>query len=277
MVRTVLNGILVAAVVLGGMAQAKAPDAIGRARAAYNAKKFDEAIAAATYAMQTASQASVAAMILGRSHLERYRVARLDSDLDDGRAALRLVVPDQLGPRDRMEYLVGLGESLYLDGCIPGCFSAAAEMFALALARSESVADREQVFEWWAGSLDQLAQFSQDNDRQAVYRRILDGATAELAKDDRSASATYWLMAAARGTGDLERAWGAAIAGWIRSRGLGEKSDALRADLDRFVTRVLLPERALQAAPNADARPALAMFIGQWDEIKRKYPSPGFP
>ena len=37
-------------------------------------------------------------------------------------------VPDQLAPRDHVDFLVGLGLSLYLDGC-DGCFSAAAEMF----------------------------------------------------------------------------------------------------------------------------------------------------
>ena len=267
-----MSGILMAAVLVGTLAQAQPPDALTRARLAYNSGKYDAAITAATDAMKTASQASVAAMILGRAHLERYRASRVESDLVDARTALRQVVPDQLSARDRVEYLVGLGESLYLDGCTPGCFSAAAEMFALALARSEPGTDREVVFEWWAGALDQLAQFSHDDDRATVYRRILDGASAELGRDDRSASASYWLMAAARGTGDLDRAWGAAIAGWVRSRGLGARGDKLRTDLDRFVTQVLLPERARQTSPDADARPALAMYVGQWEEIKRKYP-----
>jgi len=271
MAPSVLKGIVIAGVLIGAMAQAPAPDALARARAAYNAGKFDAAIAPPGEAMKTASQANVAAMILGRAHLERYRGARTESDLDDARSALRLVVPDQLSAAERVEYLVGLGESLYLEGCIPGCFSAAAEIFALALAKSDNGPAREPVFEWWASTMDQQAQFSQDNDRAGVYRRLLDGATAELAKDDRSASATYWLMAAARGTGDIERAWGAAIAGWVRSRGLGTRGDALRADLDRFVMKVLLPERARQAVPDADARGALAMYVIQWEEIKKKY------
>jgi hypothetical protein len=183
---------------------------------------------------------------------------------------LKQVVPDRLAPRDRVEFLVGLGESLYLDGCT-GCFGAAAEMFQIALARSDAGADRESVFEWWASALDRHAQFGQEHDPTAVYKRLLDAATQELAANDRSVSATYWLMAAARGTGDLERAWGAAIAGWVRARTLGAKGDALRADLDRFVTQVLLPERARQEAADADARPALARLVAQWEEIKAKY------
>jgi hypothetical protein len=221
--------------------------------------------------MKTASEASAAAMVLGRAHLERFRASRKDSDLDDARVALKNVVPDQLTPRDRVDYLVGLGESLYLEGCASGCFGAAAEVFELALARSATAGvDREPIFEWWAGALDQQAQYSPESSG-VIYRRMLDGATAELARDDRSASATYWMVAASRGIGDLDRAWAAAIAGWVRSRGLGKRGDALRADLDRFVTQALLPERARQAAPDGDARPALAMFAGQWEEIKKKF------
>ena len=41
--------------------------------------------------------------------------------------------------------------------------------------------------------------------------------SAELATDGGSAPASYWLAVAARGTGDLERAWQAAIAGWVRA------------------------------------------------------------
>ena len=247
-----------------------------RARpSAYNAGKFDEAIAAATDAMHAASQANAAAVVLGRSHLERFRMTNTGSDLEAARAALRQVVPDKLAPRDRVEFLVGLGESLYLEGCT-GCFGAAAEMFQIALARSDAGADRDAVFEWWASALDRQAQFGKETDPTAVYKRLLDGANQELAVNDRSASATYWLMAAAHGTGDLERAWGAAIAGWVRARTLGAKGDALRTDLDRFVTQVLLPERARQEAPD-DARPSLARLVAQWEEIKSKYSWPTLP
>jgi hypothetical protein len=200
------------------MGQAPAPDALGRARLAYNAGKFDEAIVAARDALKTPALANAAGVVLGRASLERYRQSSNRTDLDDARTALLGVAPGQLAPRDHVEYLVGLGLSLYLDGCTDGCFSAAAELFDRALARAEPGADRERVFEWWAGSLDRQAQYGPEAERVGVYRRILERADAELVRDDQSASACYWLAAAARGTGDLERAWGAAVAGWTRQR-----------------------------------------------------------
>lgn len=260
------------ALLMATMGQAQAPDPLGRAKRAYNAGEFDAAIAAATEAMKVPALANPAAVVLGRAHLARYRQSSTPEDLEQARLALRLVVPEQLSPRDRVEFQVGLGVSLYLDGCTDGCLSAAAEMFALALGGTDDPADRERVFEWWAGALDRQAQSVLEADRGTIYRRILERADAELAKNDRSVSASYWLAAAARGTGDLERAWGASIAGWVRARGLGPRGEALRADLDRFVTTVLLPERArLSSPPDADAHPALANLLQQWEEIKKKY------
>ena len=90
-------------------------------------------------------------------------------------------------------------------------------------------------------------------------------------RNDRSAPATYWLAAAARGAEDLERAWGAAIAGWMRARYMGAAGVSLRADLDKLVTDALLPERARQMAPDGDARSALASLTAQWDDIKKKF------
>jgi tetratricopeptide (TPR) repeat protein len=253
------------------LGQAATPDALGRARLAYNAGKFDEAISAAKEALEVPALANAAAVVLARADLERFRQSSNPEDLDNARAALKLVVPDRLTPRDHQEFLVALGLSLYLDGCTDGCFSAAAEFFDRALARADPDGDRERLFEWWAGALDRQAQFGPDEERVAVYRRILGRAEAELARDDRSVPANYWLAAAARGTGDLERAWGAAIAAWVRARDLGPRGDVLRGDLDRFVTLALLPERARQLAADADPRPALEQMLAQWDEIKKKY------
>ncbi len=122
----------------------------------------------------------------------------------------------------------------------PTAASAAPRRCSASRSRAPTSADRDRVFEWWAGALDREAQFGPEAERGVIYRRILDRAEAELARNDRSPSASYWLAAAARGVGDLERAWGASIAGWVRARGLGPRGDALRADLDRFVTQVLL-------------------------------------
>jgi hypothetical protein len=81
-------------------------------------------------------------------------------------------------------------------------------------------------------------------------------------------------VAAARGTGDLERAWGAAVAAWLRAGFFGADGASLRADLDRFVTEVLLPERAAQLAPSADPRPTLAQLHTGWQTFKERWQGP---
>jgi tetratricopeptide (TPR) repeat protein len=251
-------------------AQTQTADPLIQARTAYNAGEFDQAIAAATNALRVPQLANAGAVVLARAHLDRYRVGAAREDLDAARNALRLVVPDALAPRDHVEFLVGLGLSLYLEGCPDGCYGGAAEIFAVALARADDMGDRERIFEWWAGALDRQAQFGPENERADVYRRILARAEAELARNDRSASAMYWLAASARGTGDLQRAWSLASAGWIRARSLGPRGEQLRADLDRLVTQALLPERARLQSPT-DPPTALAPLLQHWEEIKKKY------
>ena len=263
------------------MEQAAQPDALTRARIAYNDRLFDQAITAAEEAMRTPASANAAAVVLGRALLERYRQSADQSpdstDLDRARAVLARVRPAELAPRDHVEFLLGLGVSLFVDGCTGGCFSAAAEFFQLALARvtSPETGSREAIFEWWAGALDRQAQLAPDEERERIDRRMLERADAELAARPDSASASYWVAAAARGAGDFERAWGAAIAAWVRARYLGPSGDTLRTDLDRLVTQVLLPERAKHLSPGADARPMLALLLRQWTEIKGKYRDKG--
>jgi hypothetical protein len=84
-------------------------------------------------------------------------------------------------------------------------------------------------------------------------------------------------VAAARGTGDLDRAWGAAVAAWLRARFFEGAGAALRADLDRFVSDVLLPERAEQLAPGADPRPTLAQLEAGWEAFKARWQAPDRP
>jgi hypothetical protein len=257
------------------MGQAKAPNSLTKARQAYNAGQVDAAIAAAQDALNVPTQPPAlkneAAVVLSRAYLDRYRQHSATADLDEARKALQQVAPASLAPPVRIEYLVAEGLSLYYDGCPDGCFGGAAEMFKVALSALAIGPERERVFEWWAGALDRQAQFGPEAERSAVYRRLLDGADAEVARNDESAPATYWVVAAATGAGELERAWSASIAGWIRSRTFGARGDALRADLDRFVTQVLLPERARALAPDTDARPVFATMTGQWEEMKRRY------
>ena len=66
----------------------------------------------------------------------------------------------------------------------------------------------------------------------------------ELATHPGSGAAAYWLAAAARAQGDLQAAWDAALAGWVRATLTVDRGAALRADLDRLVLRAIVPDRA---------------------------------
>lgn len=264
-----------ALVVLAGLQQSPSRDALAHARLAYNEHHFDDAIAAAIEAGKSTDQASPAAVVLARAYLDRYHESdasqRDPADLDHARDALKGVEVSKLSPRDSVEYLVGLGESLFYDE--PPRFGAAAEMFEQAM-RHEDVLPaeaRDTLFEWWADALDREAQLVPDADRKPLYERILRRSEDELERNADSPVAAYWLAAAARGADQLERAWDAAIAGWIRAGALGPRGLTLRADLDRLVTNVILPERAKRIAPTGDAQAALAMFKTQWEEIKKKW------
>ena len=257
------------------LSSAQAPvDPLTRARQAYNNRQFDAAIAAAREASDAPATANIAAVVLARAHLERFRAGSEPADIEAARTALARVKPDLLPARDRVEFLVGQGVAMFFDGCTQGCFSAAAEFFDLALAAATPVdpALREPIFEWWATALDHQAQDSaEEAERRPTYRRILERAEAERARDQDSASAAYWVAIAAKGSGDFDRAWGAAIAGWVRAKYLGAKGERLRTDLNRFVTEILLPERAKATTPDDDPGPALENLKKQWSEITEKY------
>jgi hypothetical protein len=244
-----------------------------RARQHYNAREFDAAIEAASEARKVPALANAAAVIFARAHLERYRTGLAPDGLVDAREALKQVYATSLSARDQVEFLIALGEALYLDGCDGGCYSAAAEMFDEALSRASALdsVERDALFEWWAAALERVAQAAPAADRKPIYGRILARADLELARPDPSPSASYWLAVAARGSGDYERAWGGAIAGYIRSKHLGPRGTKLRDDLDRFVTGILMPERARALTPEGDAKPLLAELLAQWEDVKKKW------
>ena len=260
--------------VLASSAQTQPLDALSRARRAYNNRQFEAAIAAAKEAQGTPAAANSATVVMARAYLDKFRASSDAADMEAARAALANVKPELLPARDRVEFLVGLGVAMFYDGCAQGCFSAAAEFFDLALAAATPVdpALREPIFEWWATALDHQAQYAvEDIERRATYRRLLDRADAERARDQDSASAAYWVAASARGAGDYDRAWGAAIAGWVRARYLGSRGETLRTDLNKLVMEILLPERAKATTPDDDPGPALESLRKQWTEITGKY------
>jgi hypothetical protein len=241
------------------------PDALARSRLFYNQRQYEQAIAAAEKAVQLPAQADSARLVIGRSYLERFRQSANPEDLSAARDALRGVQAALLPAGDRAELLVGLGEALYLDNA----FGAAAEMFESGLGPSTPSDARESVLDWWASSLDRLALTHAPEDRPDIYARIVTRMQEELQRDPASPSAAYWLAAASRGAGDLERAWNAAIAGWVRALLSRQRGAALRADLDDLVVTAIIPERAREMGP--DRERAIAELRKEWEGVKANW------
>jgi hypothetical protein len=252
-------------------------DTLARARTAYNGGQYDAAIAAAIEARKSPALASAASLVLARAYLERYRTSANSSDLASAREALGAIRAGDLDARSRLELVIGLGQSLYLDDE----FGPAAELFGSAL-ETRAVLEpsaRERLLDWWATAMDRLAQVRDSSDRDPIYRRMASRMEGALGDDPMSPAASYWLVAGARGAGDLDRAWDAAIAAWVRAPCAPDGGDALRSDLDRLVVQALIPERARARAGTGDAAPEAARLRDEWEGIKRKVaaPSPSPP
>jgi hypothetical protein len=257
---TVLLAILLLAPV-GLVAQ----DPLGDARRYYNAGQFDDAERAARAAGEDAATANSARVVLGRIHLERYRKAPSETSLSDARAAFRQVDPQQLDARERVELALGFAETLFLEDR----FAAAAEMFTPLLAASGVLGDsaHERVLDWWATALDRHAQTRPMGERPAIYARIASRMHEELVRDPGSIPAGYWVVAAARASGDLDTAWSAATAGWIRAVLGRDRGVILRGDLDRLVVQAIIPERAARLSPK-DSSVAVTGLLSEWEAFK---------
>lgn len=263
--------------ILGASASAWAQprtDDLAQARRLYNDHQYDAAIDAATTAARSPATAAAAAVVLARAHLERFRTTDDVASLGAAREALRSIDVTALSARDRVEYLIGLGQSFYLDEETPlddRC-AAAAEFFEGALNQADvlDAGSRDLLFDWWAMSLDKQAQ-QNPNPTRPLYERIVARAEREATESSASAAALYWLAAGAAGMNDPQRAWGAAVAGWIRSSSLGPRGAILRSDLDLLMSRVVLPSRARQLAPMGDQQLAFKQITEQWAEFKKKW------
>ena len=255
--------LLVFAALPGVGRPADPPDPLVQARLLYNEGKWDEAIAMAGQARAVPARVDSADLIVARVRLERFRERADGTDLIGARDALRRLNPRKFTPRERTEYVVGLGEALYLDGS----FGAAAAVFDSLLEQGGALGggDRERVMDWWATALDRDARPRTEFERQAIYQRIHEQMHKELSDSPHSATALYWLSAAARGQGDLQSAWGAALAGWVRAPLAGDRASALRADLDRLVLGALVPERA-----RALGQPPEALRL-EWERFKERW------
>jgi hypothetical protein len=108
--------------------------------------------------------------------------------------------------------------------------------------------------------------------RGPVFERIAVRMEEELRRDAGNAPASYWLAVASRGAGDFDRAWDAAVAGWVRASLSPETSSSVRTDLDRLVTQALIPERArLQAATGLDQQKIASTLTEEWDLVKQQW------
>jgi len=241
---------------------------LGKARAHYNQREFDEAIVAATAARRTADEADAAAIVLARAHLERYRERADPADLSAARAALALIRASGLDARDQMEFVLALGESLFLEDD----FGAAAEMFESGLERAAAT-DRElgdAMLEWWGSAVERQASVMPREPRVAVFSRLADRMKQELVRNPASAAASYWMAVGLRGAGEPDRAWDAAVAGWLRARLVGERAPALRADLDRLVLRGIIPDRVRHLSQDQHAGAESQLKV-EWELVKEKW------
>jgi tetratricopeptide (TPR) repeat protein len=260
-----LPAVLLAVTATLGAASPPQSDALARARLLYNQQQYDQAIAAAEGAVRIPTLADSARLVIGRCYLERFRQTASPQDLEAGRNALRQVQAARLPAGERAELLVGLGESLYLDNA----FGAASEIFSSALGPSTPDDVRDSVLGWWASSLDRLALTRAPDDREDIYAQIVTRMEEELERSASSTSAAYWLAAASRGAGNLERAWNAAIAGWVRALLSPLRGAALRADLDHLVETAIIPERAREMG--TDRERAVASLRAEWEGIKQNW------
>jgi hypothetical protein len=250
------------------LAAAAAPDQLAVARRFYNQGQFDRALEAARLATANPATASSARLVMGRARLERYRLVPADEELDAARAELRAVDPRAVDARERVELQVGFAQLLFFEDR----FGAAAEVLDPVLDASVALApdSHERALEWWATALDRQAQSIAAMERGAIYFRITERMERELRRDISSAAASYWLAASARASSDLDRAWAAAEAGWIRAALGRDRGETLRTDLDRLVLQGIIPDRAARL-PARDRRQAVAIMTLEWDAFKKRW------
>lgn len=240
-----------------------ADDPLTRARLLYNQRQFVEAVNAAEQARQLPAHADLADLVAARAYLERFRESAATDDLANARDRLSRLDPARFPPRERAEYIVGLGEALFFDDS----YGAAAAVFDSVLLSGESMASdaRERVLDWWATSVDREAKPRPDIDRHEIYQRIRTRMRDEIATRPANGTAVYWLAASAQAQGDQQAAWDAAQAGWVRAPLTGDRGAALRADLDRLVVMAIVPDRARVLGQPADSLRA------QWEQFKDRW------
>jgi tetratricopeptide (TPR) repeat protein len=259
---------VVGAVVLATVVVSATREDLARARALFNERKYDEAIAAAEAARKTPETADAAAIVVARAHLERYRGLADPADLGAARAALGSTNPEKLGTPDRAEYLIALGGSLFLEDD----FGAAAEIFesAIEIAPAAGEGAREAVLDWYGSAMERWASPYRTSTRAPMLARLITTMEREQAKNPSSRAASYWLVAGLRAQGELERAWQAAIAAWVRAPIAGPRGVALRADVDRLVREGLIPDRGKEVSESERAERE-SRLRAEWELLKERW------
>jgi len=266
---------VVAVLLLTIAGSALAADPLAEARRLYNLGQYESAEKLAREAAAIPARADAARVVLGRIQLERFRQSADQRDLARARESLRMVDTAPLDAAERVELTIGLAETLYFEER----YGAAAQLFESVRQRSVLLGTpaHERVLDWWATSVDKQAQTRQAEERPPMYARVLERMTEEVAEYPGSSAAGYWLAAAARASGDVERAWHAAHAGWLRATLADDRGVALRADLDRLMTQAIIPERAAKLAARSDLlarmdpKDAQSAMTAEWDAFKKAW------
>ena len=255
---------------------AAAQSDLERARTLYNAGQLDESIAVAGVAKSKAAAVPSATLIAARARLERFRQKNDPQDLVAARADLVSLNPRILAPQEIIEWQIGVGTALLLENQP----AAAAEIFSTVLPSARerlATSEYDKLLEWWASTLSRVAESQSGLARKEAYAAMLSAIRSELERDPLSRPTAYWVVVAARGTGDFDGAWNAALAGWIRA-GAQPDSQQLRSDLDRFVTQTLIPERAqARTGQRLDAKATqveISALTDQWRALGEQWSPP---
>lgn len=264
--RSTWTAVVALLLVFAAAATAAEPPALARARMLYNEGRYEAAIESATEARGDPEFADAAALVIARARLERFRLGADPADLTTARGILGSIRSAALTPRDQIDVVIGLGQTLYLGRS----FGAAAEVFDSALSRAAVLAPRDRLLllDWWASALDREVQTRMPDQRAPLFARIVERMAEELRLDAGNPVANYWLPVGLRGLGDLDRAWDAAVAAWVRATLAPANAATLREDIDRFVTEALIPERARTRTPREQQE---GVFRAEWEAIKEEW------
>ncbi len=245
-----------------------AQDSLNDARRLYNAGKYEAAERSARAAASQPRTANSARVVLGRALLELYRESASEVHFAQAREELRSVNADQLETSERVELMLGLAQGLFLEDR----FAAAADVIEPMIPASTALGPvaHDRALDWWASALDRHAQTRSAAERVPIYARIIGRMESELLRDTGSAPANYWVAAAARSNGDVEGAWNAAMASWVRSILGKDRGVALRGDLDRLMIQGIIPDRAARIG-GRESNMVVAGLVGEWEAFKASW------